>query len=180
MADSYGFFGADPGGITNGLLWPYVRTLIPYKCPADKRVSPPGTGTWTGKPILRSVSMNCYMAGQDFPTQFTIRTGGARNPNTPVFLKETEISRPSRTWVIFEEDPESINDGMFLVDLGGSRGLIDLPSRLHNNGYGINFADGHAENIKLLDSTSLNWTPGIAYPNNDWRRLTNITTYPLN
>ena len=181
-AGSYVYGGADPAGITNGLLWPYIKSLSAYKCPVDNRVSLPGN-PFAGKPILRSVSMNSYMAGLSYgvtPT-FSITTGGTRNPNTPVFLKETEISRPASTWVILDEDPQSINDCMFLVDMGTGQGLIDLPSRLHGNGYGINFADGHVENIKLLDPASLSWTPGGPHLNNsDWRTLTNITTYPLN
>ena len=56
-AGSYVYGGADPAGITNGLLWPYIKSLIAYKCPVDNRVSLPGN-PFAGKPILRSVSMN--------------------------------------------------------------------------------------------------------------------------
>ncbi|MDQ6633053.1 MAG: prepilin-type N-terminal cleavage/methylation domain-containing protein [Verrucomicrobiota bacterium] len=180
-AGSYMYGGADPAGITNGLLWPYIKSLSAYKCPADNRVSFPGNPL-PGQPILRNVSMNSYMAGRSWGVTpaFTITFGGARNPTTPVFLKETEISRPSSIWVILDEDPQSINDGMFLVDLGGGQGFLDLPSRLHNNSYGINFADNHVELIKFTDSSSITWTPGATVINNDWRRLTNITTAPLN
>lgn len=181
-AGAYVYGGADPAGITNGLIWPYVKSLSAYKCPLDNRVSLPGS-PFVGQPILRSVTMNCYMAGANFGTasSFNVFFGGTQDPKAPVFLKGSEISRPSGTWVILDEDPQSINDGMFLVDMGGAgRGFVDLPSRLHSNGYGINFADGHTEYIKLTEPSSLNWVVGGPTINNDWRKLTNITTAPLN
>jgi hypothetical protein len=70
---------------------------------------------------------------------------------------------------------------MFLVDVGGSGRLLDLPSRLHGNGYGINFNDGHAEIYKLMDAASINWTPTSAHPMggyNDWVKLRDVTTHP--
>lgn len=182
LAGTYLYGGADPRGITNGLLWPYIKSFSSYKCPSDNRISLSGS-PFPGNPILRSVSMNSYMAGTSFGVspQFTITTpGGLQNPGAPVFLKESEISRPAATWVFLDEDPQSINDSMFIVDMGGSRRLLDLPSRLHSSGYGINFADGHVESIKLIDQASLTWIVGQQGGVNDWRRLTNITTYPLN
>jgi prepilin-type processing-associated H-X9-DG protein len=66
---------------------------------------------------------------------------------------------------------------MFLTDMGGSARLLDLPSRSHGNGYGINFADGHAEIYQLRDLASKNWQPTDARPRgglNDWMALTNV------
>jgi hypothetical protein len=177
-SSSYTYGGAEPAGITNGLLWPYIKSLSAYKCPSDKRISLPGN-PFPGQPILRTVSMNSYMAGRNYGanTSWNIFSGGSQDPNAPVFLKENEISQPSNIWVILDEDPQSINDGMFLVDMGGAgRGFGDLPSRSHSNGYGINFADGHTEYIRLTESNSLNWVVGGPAINTDWRRLTNITT----
>lgn len=175
--------GADPKGITNGLIWPYVKTLSLYKCPTDKRVADNASVPFSfrGKPILRSVSMNSYMAGMAYPAGYRITDPSSlQNPNSPVFLKESEISRPSSIFVIVDEDQASINDAMLIVDMGGTRGFLDLPSRSHNNGYGVNFADGHTEYIKLIEPSSLSWVPGATVINNDWRRLTNMTTAPLN
>jgi len=180
-ASVYG--GADPAGITNGLLWPYVRTLSAYKCALDTRTAYTGPTQYVGKPILRSVSMNSFLAGRSYggSPEFVITSpSGRRDPKKPVLLKESEILQPSKIWVILEEDPLSINDGMFTVDMGGASGFVDLPSRIHNNGYGITFADGHVEEIRLTEPGSLAW--GIWSPpstNADWCRLTNMTTNPL-
>ena len=46
---------------------------------------------------------------------------------------------------MIDEDDESINDSMFVVDMGTGTGIADLFTRRHGNGYGINFADGRAE-----------------------------------
>lgn len=181
LPGSYVYGGADPHGITNGLLWHYIKSFDAYKCPLDDRIAPPGA-PFAGKSILRTVSMNSYMAGTSFgiSPQWSPLNAIARNANVPVFIKETEISKPSGIWVIVDEDPKSINESMLLVDMGGSRQFLDLPSRLHSSGYGINFADGHVENIKLRDPASLTWVVGQPGGINDWRTLTNITTAPLN
>ena len=178
-AGAYVYGGADPAGITNGLLWPYVKSFNPYKCPFDKRLAAAGN-PFAGQPILRTVSMNSYMAGANFGTAsaFNVANGGAQDPNAPVFLKENQIPRPSSIFVFIDEDPKGIDDCMFLVDMGGGNQFINLPSRLH--GFGINFADTHVELRQLRDPESFSWGPGQLGGINDWRALTNVTTAPVN
>jgi type II secretory pathway pseudopilin PulG len=186
VSGGYTFGGADPAGIQAGLLWPYTKTLRLYHCPTDHRVAD-GAGIPTafkGKPILRSISMNSFMAGMSYgatPNWVVTSPTGARDPNHPVYIKDSEIKLPKQTWVLADEDQDSINDGMLIVDVGGSRRLIDLPSRSHRFGYGICFGDGHAEIIQLRDDASKNWLPlgGLAGGLNDWMRFTNITTHSL-
>jgi prepilin-type processing-associated H-X9-DG protein len=180
----YVYGGADPRGIQTGLLWPYTRALGLYHCPTDHRVASAATvpAQFKGKPILRSVSMNSYMAGRSYgatPDWVVTNPTGARDPNHPVYIKETEIKRPKQTWLLLDEDQDSINDGMFLVDLSGSRRFLDLPSRAHRFGCNVSFADGHAEAFILKDDASRNWRVGGLGGLNDWMRLTNLTTHPL-
>ena len=92
---SYTYSGADPAGIQAGLLWPYARSLGLYHCPTDHRLA---TSTapvqFQGKPILRSISMNAYMAGRSYgtsPTWVITNPSGAQDPKHPVYIKE--ISR---------------------------------------------------------------------------------------
>jgi hypothetical protein len=95
-------------------------------------------------------------------------------------MKDSDIIKPSATWVVIDEDPKSINDAMMVVDVGGSRGLVDLPSRLHEYGYGINFADGHAEIYRFLDKGwAKRWVAGsVPAPVNgpDWQKLKDVST----
>ena len=184
LPGSYVYGGADPTGIQIGLLWPYTKALGVYHCPADNRVADQAAPPYKGLPILRSISMSSFMAGTSFGASSTwVATGGgAQDPNWPVYTKETEITKPALTWLALDEDPQSINDGMFLVDVGGSARFLDLPSRNHGFGYGINFNDGHAEIYKLLDAASRNWKPGDPRPKgglNDWMRLRDVTSHPM-
>ncbi len=182
-AGSYVYGGADPIGIKLGLLWPYVKALGPYHCPTDRRIATAAAPVqFRGKPILRSISMNSYMAGRSLgasPDWVVTSPTGARDPNHPVYIKDTEIKLPGQTFVLVDEDQVSINDGMFIVNVGAAY-LIDLPSRAHAFGYGINFSDGHAEIMQLRDQASRDWNVGNPVGGlNDWMRLTNITTHPL-
>ncbi len=186
LPGSYVYGGADPTGIENGLLWTYTKSLKLYHCAGDLRLADnPGVAAqFRGKSILRSVSMNSYLAGTSFGVAATwnpTSPSGNINPQAPIYLKESEITQPVRTWVVVDEDPASINDGMFLTDMGGAARLLDLPARTHGNGAGINFADGHAEIFQLRDPASKNWKVSDARPRgglNDWMALTNITTHP--
>ncbi len=183
LPGSYVYGGADPTGIQKGTLWSYTRQLGVYHCPADLRIADNGSvaAQYKNKPILRSISMNSYMGGASWGCnpEFVITSPGARDPMRPVYLKEVEISKPAQTWLVLDEDTANITDAMFLVDMSGSHGLWDLPSRAHDFGYGINFNDGHAEIYKLRDPESRNWKQGDYGGKNDYMRLTNVTTHPL-
>jgi prepilin-type processing-associated H-X9-DG protein len=167
-----------------GLLWPYTRALGLYHCPTDHRVADAAmvSPQFKGKPILRSISMNSYMAGRSYgatPDWSQSDPTGPRDPNRPVYLKETEIRLPRQTWLLLDEDQDSINDGMLFVDVGGSRRFLDLPSRAHRFGCNMSFTDGHAEAFILKDDASRNWVVVGMGGLNDWMRLTNLTTHPL-
>ncbi len=185
-AGGYYYGGTDPGGIQAGLIWPYVKSLGTYKCPEDRR-----TAVVAGKtlPILRSVSMNCWLYGRSYGDpnggwdyQNAIPIGspnGSGGLKYKIYFKESDILKPTGTWVLIDEDPESINDAMLVVDMEAGGGLVDLPTRAHCGvGYGINFADGHAEIYKFIDRAwAKSWTPGGTQPHNaDWKQLADVTT----
>ena len=104
---------------------------------------------------MRSNSMNSYVGAQ--------RTDGSLNAwsHTPfkVFRKTSDIVRPTpaNLWVFIDEDPVSINDACFGLELvgvldnqdqlisGAPFRLVDYPANYHNNAAGLTFADGHAE-----------------------------------
>ena len=181
---SYGYYGSDPLGIQQGTLWPYTKNVGVYHCPADPRIADAATvpAQFKGQRILRSISMNSFMAGTGLgqnPQYVATSPGGKRDPLHPVYLKETEMRMPSQTWLVADEDQASINDCMLYMDVGGSRRFLDLPARIHNYGYGISFNDGHAETYYLKDAESKNWKVGQPGGLNDWMRLTNVTTHPL-
>jgi len=185
LPGSYVYGGAEPAGIQNGLLWPYTKSLGVYHCPADKRIADAAGAPNKGQLILRSISMNSFMGGTGFGNGISWtpnNTSGAQDPNYPIYTKESEISQPVLTWLVLDEDQQSINDGMFLVDVGGTARFLDLPSRNHcGSAYGINFNDGHAELYKFTDAASRTWTPTTPRPAggiNDWMKLRDVTSHP--
>ena len=137
------------GGMTNkqlimdSLMYKYINSLGPYKCPADKKTQKSPTGSGGGAPSIRSMSMNCWMN--------PINAWAGDGPKTTNFRRMAQITRTSDTWVTLDENPASINDGWFVCD--PTRALpnqtpgswVDYPASYHNKANGISYADGHSE-----------------------------------
>ncbi len=86
--------------------------------------------------------------------------------NWQIYNKTTDIRTPppANAWVFIEEHPDSINDGLFRVNLqgvaadytGGTYAWNDFPASNHGSLGVLAYADGHA--------TTHNWTdPSIAH-----------------
>ena len=106
--------------------------------------------------------MNSWMAGKSYDDP----SGAASTFVTPevdgalaytLFRKENQVASPSQMWTLIDEDAGTINDSLFIVDIGAVNGIADMPSNRHGNSYELGFADGHMDNIKLAVSLS-NWT----------------------
>jgi hypothetical protein len=95
-------------------------------------------------------------------------------------MKDSEIKKPDRTFVVLDEDPESINDAFYLVDEENGNGLVDLPGRQHGMGYGINFADGHGSIFTFKDKAKYAaWTAGGNHGHDaDCRQIHDNATTP--
>jgi prepilin-type processing-associated H-X9-DG protein len=137
--------------IERGMIYPQVKSRSVYKCPADRK-------SFLGTPTIRSMSMNCWFN----PINPWTETAGK------VIRKTTDMTRPSpaTTWVAIDENPDSINDGWFVVNVtrGNPATLqwVDYPASYHNNAGGLSFADGHAETKKWKDRTVLRPPAGNA------------------
>lgn len=130
--------------ILDGALGPYVaKSLGAYKCPADKIPSNIG-------PRNRSISMNGYVGDYAGAMASVYGQGAYRR-----FLKTTDMIRPgaSDTWVLLDEHPDSINDGLFGVYMNRNR-WDDVPASYHNGACGFSFGDGHAEIRKWKDGNT--------------------------
>jgi prepilin-type N-terminal cleavage/methylation domain-containing protein len=139
--------------VQSGALWPYMRSLPVYRCPADPRLI-------GGQPPARSYAMSSWMNG--FAQQHADGTSGWGDTDPPsytFFTKEAQILQPSRLFVFLDEDPGILDDEIFFMDIGNASpgGLIEIPARDHGNAYALNFADGHSEIHKLKDKTTINW-----------------------
>jgi prepilin-type N-terminal cleavage/methylation domain-containing protein/prepilin-type processing-associated H-X9-DG protein len=136
--------------IENGLLYPYVKNVKIYKCPADRKQV-------NGADTIRSMSMNAWMNSIKSWNDVIGYTGAARLRD---FRKQSDITRPgpSECWVFIDENPNSINDGWFACDPNKPLLWYDIPASYHNNAGGLSFADGHAEIKKWRDANVLKAT----------------------
>jgi prepilin-type N-terminal cleavage/methylation domain-containing protein len=168
---------SSPIALQNGTFWPYLKSFGVYWCPADMR-------NIFHNPPARSLSLNGWINGL---IDGTLPDGAPYGFGDPTgqyvfFLKESQIYRPAQIWLSIDEDGNSINDGMFLVNMGGE-GIYDYPARRHYDAFGWSFADGHAEIKKIVDPALIQYTgtplplPAASAPH-DYATLTNATTQP--
>jgi prepilin-type N-terminal cleavage/methylation domain-containing protein/prepilin-type processing-associated H-X9-DG protein len=148
------------------LLWKYCgKSTGIFKCPGDR-----SSVVYRGRrmPRVRSMSMLNWVGGrgEDLPM-------GYSGPDWRVYRKSGDMidPGPSSTFVFLDEREDSINDGMFVVDMTGypntprSTEIVDIPASYHNGAGGFSFADGHSETKKWLDPrTKPKVVPGTIIP----------------
>ena len=142
------------GWVKNGVLATYTaNSLGIYKCPADNYLS--GAQRSRGfKARLRSNSMNALF-GYSGADGYDDRDGRAWfDQSYRQYIKQTQVLRPTMTWVTLDEHPDSINDGFF-INGPNSGSWSDVPASYHGGACGFSFADGHAEIHKWRSRTSI-------------------------
>lgn len=157
----------DTDYIMDGLIYPYVKNVAPYRCPADHSLYPLGGGG-NAKPRVRSMSMNAWLN----PIKVWNNTSGVL-----VFHKMGQLIRPgpAMTFCFVDENPYAINDGFIVCDITHPDYWVDVPASYHNNAGGISFCDGHSEIKRWRDSKLLN-AKGTDFPSdpnsadNQWLR----------
>lgn len=162
--------------LQQGVIWNYIQTSKVYRCPSDNR-------SIGGMPVVRSYSMNCWVAGRSKNDP----SGNSTDYTTPendaaladiFYRKESDFRRPSRTWVLVDEDDSTINDSLFLMDMAAANNIYDMPTARHGKSYDLTFADGHVENIRWQESSS-DWSGnGSSGADIDWTNLQGMTTFP--
>lgn len=148
--------------LTIGPLWQYSgKSAAIYKCPADAATVVVGG---VRKPRVRSNSMSQVFGSGEWLD----KTFNAGQTVWRTYEKLTSIVNPSKTWVLVDEHPDSINDASFAVactgatagaPVGGEQ-IIDFPASYHNGACGFSFADGHSEIHRWRGSKI---RPAIAY-----------------
>ncbi len=157
-----------------GKIWPYVSAAGVYRCPADTR-------NVNGLPVVRSFSMNSWLSGQSQGDPTGSSTYATPNNDQSLtytlFRREGQVLHPEQIWRLIEEDGSTINDSMFLVDMGKINRSNDLPSTRHGTAYSLTFMDGHSENLPFRQSTA-DWNQtGQTGPDADWVALKAMTTF---
>ena len=151
--------------ITKSLLYKYIGTPDVYKCPADRSVVKVRGKTY---PRVRSMSSLIWVGGrgENLPI-------GWSGPEWRIYRKMSDMvdPGPANTFVFLDEREDTMNDGMFVVDMTGypDQGsrfrIIDIPASYHNKAGGFSFADGHAEIKKWRDERTMPpFKPGVVTP----------------
>jgi prepilin-type N-terminal cleavage/methylation domain-containing protein len=143
-------------------LGSYIQQPQIFWCPADVYLAPvtqTGIG-WEHR--VRSVAMDAAVGGGNpvsgQPGYKPASTLMAQFPSPMFYATKSSQLRnpgPSDSWVLTDEHPDSIDDGILYISplfISGLGVFTELPSSLHNGADGISFADGHAEIHKWLDS----------------------------
>ena len=117
----------------DALLGNYAKSPKIYKCSADRANYNP-----TGQPLVRSVAMSTWM------------NNTPRNPIPPgqqyqFYTRVDQILHPSDLFVWVDEDPITIDNGDFRLDLDQFNTFNNAPSAMHSQSSAIGFADGHVE-----------------------------------
>lgn len=139
-------YDTDPGGIVNGLLFPYNTSLAIYHCPADHSTITTVQGVKLNQLRWRSYNMSLCINGRP-----------DLNPDWkyyPSFKKFTQIKNPDPTklFVFIDVHEDEIFDATFgmpnLEFFGDPRTWWDMPANRHAQGCNLSFGDGHAEHWK--------------------------------
>ena len=150
----YGGNHGDPETLTNSqylvdanyaLFAPYLASVQPYKCPADRSLWPIGGGMVNE---LRSYAMNCYVGTPpaNVVSPNYLSAGGR------IYMKSTDLESdsPANRFVFIDVNPASICTPAFGVDMSVGT-FVHYPSSLHGGLGVVSFADSHAESHKWLD-----------------------------
>lgn len=139
--------------IQAGLVYPYVNTITPYGCPSDMK-----TFKFAGTvyPQLRGCSMNCCM--NPIPPLVAWNGSAVR-----VFYKDTDFLHPgpSTTFVLIDEDENSLNDTLFCCSPNDPNHWQDIPAVRHVRAGGLSFADGHSEIHRWSDKYLMQIPPPV-------------------
>ncbi len=138
-----------------------------FKCPADNYMAQiQRNARWSAR--VRSISMNSCMGNGNDKQWY----GDAHT----IYKKLSDIKKtpPVKAWVYVDEQPDSINDPCFFVNVTAVS-WVDMPASYHNGACGFAFADGHSEIHKWMDSVTKPQIKLIA--NNSWPTPKNAIDY---
>jgi prepilin-type N-terminal cleavage/methylation domain-containing protein/prepilin-type processing-associated H-X9-DG protein len=163
-------------GIVNGSLFNYVKAVGVYRCPSDKAIVQ-GKGVVHTRSYSLSVWLNGYTDGLSLSYP---RTASSPIPGSPNYdpLHKTKLPQlkkpvPINTFVFMEENEQSIDDGMMVIENYAEitySNWWDMPSDRHNRSGSVSFADNHVESVKWRAPKRFLYHGQHAGPaNEDWQ-----------
>jgi len=157
-------FATNSGVITSGLLWKYNSSLDIYRCPSDE--------LWP----INAAGSKRFRRVRSFSMSGRLNTDATWvNGKEWVHLKYSQIKQPSpaQTFVLIDENPWTIDDGLFSVK-AAENVWHNAPATRHGYGATLSFADGHAELWKWVEATTgklKDWNASAKKDDRDLRRL---------
>jgi prepilin-type N-terminal cleavage/methylation domain-containing protein len=141
-------------------LFPYVKNVGLYRCPADRSVV---TFNQVTRPRILTMSMNLYVGGfapARGAGQAGTDGGWGFAKDYMVYPKLTSITVPTMIFVFLDMREDRVNWSNFMTDMSGYsptdpaqyKFTSDLPGMYHNLACGFSFADGHSETKRWRDS----------------------------
>jgi prepilin-type N-terminal cleavage/methylation domain-containing protein len=121
---------ADPGTITSGTLFPYVKSVEVYHCPDDRARVQSSTAD-----KLRTYALSCYLGGPKADTD---------NWDIHPLSRTSQIRNTTGSLTFIDESDATIDDGHFLY-LTNDINWYNTPSWRHARGTVLAFTDGHSE-----------------------------------
>lgn len=125
-----------------GLLFPYLRQLGVYHCPADKSVC---AGPSPRQLRVRSYVRNGWLGSDIQGKGLNITPTNPALPGVTTRLIALRTPGPAATFVFIDEHEDSIDDGILLTVALGRMNWMELPADRHNRGCNLSFADGHVD-----------------------------------
>ncbi|HUD45527.1 MAG TPA: prepilin-type N-terminal cleavage/methylation domain-containing protein [Candidatus Baltobacteraceae bacterium] len=176
--------------IHSGVMYPYVDSAAVYRCPADvSTVDRANYFPWGGAGVQRSrsVSMNAWVCSTEDVDETGTSGSSVKDPAyITQFKRESDVTFPAATWVLWDECPFTIDDGCAANTPGVSTFFWENPpATYHNNANGISFVDGHAI-IKLWHDPAILGKNVVSTDTNpkdggtDLKWLFSVTTYGPN
>lgn len=152
--------------LKRSLLWSYCGNNVTiFKCPSDRSLV---TSRGQRLPRVRSMSMLNWVGGRGEGREM-----GWSGPGWRIYRRTSDMvdPGPTGTFVFLDEREDSINDGMFVVDMSGYPNqpqrsqIVDLPASYHGGAGGLSFADGHSEIRRWRDRRTMPpVVPGVIIP----------------
>ena len=146
------------------LLGSYIgRNFKVFACPAANYASSVQRAKgWAER--VRSVSMNASLGGGDKHINF-----GESSYYYASKLSGLHSPGPTEVWLIMDEHPDSIDDGILFTPNVPFPTMIELPGSQHAGACGVSFVDGHSEIHKWRGQFSTQpikyvYTVGVTVP----------------
>ncbi|MEI6513415.1 MAG: DUF1559 domain-containing protein [bacterium] len=146
-----GFYPNEIANPKAGALWPLIKNMGVYKCPSYGRVTVNVTGGGCGQAVAGSYVYRGYtfngakrFDGSKVWSSYGMNDGlMATPPGQPPYMpyKYANITYPADTFVLYDENPETINDAQVMPN------LQDEPGTLHSKITVQLMADGHVMNL---------------------------------